>query len=905
MEPATRQGASQDHLAWAEEQRHLGATTEAIGGAIERPLKANAGTGDEAALLAMEEHRAWRRIQLRQALPSPYFARIDFCPAPEGKPATYYIGKTFFEGGGVKITGWQTPVAALFYRAASRRASYLAPDGEIRGEVQLKRRLVIDGGELVRIADDHFGLPAGGRGTDPGAPPRAGYGHEMPVSNEQLRVVLSGRASPWLRDIITTIEPEQYALITAPADQILIVQGVAGSGKTSIALHRLSYLIYPSLVSGRVPPRCVVFGPNRMFLRYISAVLPKLGLQRVVQTTLTEWALERMQLENVRLVDATFEALLDPAVSEELKETLYRRSRLKTSQRMGVLLERYVEWRRQQIAIPEEGWTVRQTIHSTLRSKRIEHHIPAGVLRARHGRFSGRPFVVHRALFVEGLVTYVNDLLEAQGESARIEAEAQMALGRRRLQQAAEQRMEVQRMRGTGSPQRVRFGAAPAFGAAPPTRSGVPSGSTDVPGSGSVSPGAMLRQTLRQLELSAERRQREGEALILNARASLASLLTPEELEQARKGARAEIERLADRNWPSIEPVRDYHALVDHHRVAADDRRLSPERLPELARGLLDADEVALLAEPARTPANTIDLSDLPAIHYLFVISQDPEKVGRAVHEHVVIDEAQDVAELDLHCLRLLERRQRFTLVGDLAQSIYSHRGLSSWAQVEQVFAGAPSVREECSVSYRTTAEITNLANRVLRSLSRGSLAPRLLSSGGELGGPLPSARAFERHGPLPSLVQVKDEAALLEAVSRAIAAARARGALNVAVIAKTSERARDMAARLTRISTDRVHGAGVRTPAAVTGIFDSETALAGPAASPDIDYRGGVVALPVHLAKGLEFDAAVVVDADAQTYASTSFDGRLLYVALTRALHELHVVWVGQLTSHLQAVAE
>jgi DNA helicase-2/ATP-dependent DNA helicase PcrA len=152
-----------------------------------------------------------------------------------------------------------------------------------------------------------------------------------PTADDLLRAVLAEGASPWLRDIIATIQAPQYALITAPADRVLVVQGVAGSGKTSIALHRLSYLVYPTLVAGKAPPRCVIFGPNQLFLKYVSAVLPKLGLQHVVQTTIAEWELERLGLARARRTDVAFDALLSPAVPPDGpagKAAHYRRSRL-------------------------------------------------------------------------------------------------------------------------------------------------------------------------------------------------------------------------------------------------------------------------------------------------------------------------------------------------------------------------------------------------------------------------------------------------------------------------------------------------------------------------------------------------------------------------------------------------
>jgi DNA helicase-2/ATP-dependent DNA helicase PcrA len=371
-----------------------------------------------------------------------------------------------------------------------------------------------------------------------------------------------------------------------------------------------------------------------------------------------------------------------------------------------------------------------------------------------------------------------------------------------------------------------------------------------------------LRQQIRHIELAADRRQQEGEELVRRAEAALAATLSPESHDQARRGARARVAALVDANWPAIDPLRDYYALL-----------AGAPLLRHLADGLFDRDELALLTAP--TPAaRTIDLADLPAIHYLFVLSQDPEVVGRTGHEHVVVDEAQDVSELDLLCLRRLERRHRFTLLGDLAQSIYAHRGLTSWAQAEAIFAGAPYRYEECAVGYRTTAEITALANRVLASIARLQDAPssRVRSARPAL------AQTVDRHGPPPSLTAAADEAELVAAVAGAVAGARERRYASIAIITKTAGRARHLAAGLKQ--------AGV-----------PDVALA---AAPDFEYRGGVVLLPVHLAKGLEFDAAVVVDADANTYPATPFDGRLLYVALTRALHALHAIWTGHLSPHL-----
>ena len=150
------------------------------------------GAGDMDAAIALEMQRAWYREALHEAQGSPYFGRIDFAPRDAPGPETYYIGKTYFDGGERAVTGWQAPVAALFYRATSTDAAYCAPEGEISGTLALKRRLVIDHGELRHLADDlDARLPgADGRTALSAAGPGLALDGALPAA-------LSDEASAW------------------------------------------------------------------------------------------------------------------------------------------------------------------------------------------------------------------------------------------------------------------------------------------------------------------------------------------------------------------------------------------------------------------------------------------------------------------------------------------------------------------------------------------------------------------------------------------------------------------------------------------------------------------------------------------------------------------------------------
>ena len=122
-----------------------------------------------------------------------------------------------------------------------------------------------------------------------------------------LREIISGRRDVQMQDIVATIQEHQDDLIRADPAQVLVIQGVAGSGKTAMALHRVAYLLYPGHKLGFDAERCIIFGPNQMFLGYIANVLPGLGVGEIPQTTFETWALERLGLDGRPLVDPTLD----------------------------------------------------------------------------------------------------------------------------------------------------------------------------------------------------------------------------------------------------------------------------------------------------------------------------------------------------------------------------------------------------------------------------------------------------------------------------------------------------------------------------------------------------------------------------------------------------------------------
>ena len=199
----------------------------------------------------------------RNAENSPYFGRVDFAENG-GEAQRIYIGR-----GGITtpenemlVVDWRTPVANLYYDAQPGLASYTSPEGVIAGEMGLKRTYNIKNGEL----SDY-------------------YDADVITNDELLQEYLAKNADVVLRDIVATIQSDQNEIIRAEPWHNVIVQGVAGSGKTTVALHRLSYLVFNTEAKEN---RYCIIGTNRMFLNYISGMLPDLGVESIRQTVLRE-----------------------------------------------------------------------------------------------------------------------------------------------------------------------------------------------------------------------------------------------------------------------------------------------------------------------------------------------------------------------------------------------------------------------------------------------------------------------------------------------------------------------------------------------------------------------------------------------------------------------------------------
>lgn len=740
------------------ERGHLAQTVQSIHDALQR-LESPSGAGiDAAANRAVDETRRQRAAELADSLDRPYFGRLDLLD-PQQNLQTLYFGPCSLDiSSPSPVVSWKSPVYELYVRGQPGPQTYRNARGQpVQAGVVLKRAFVIESRELRHMQDD-FDLR-------PDAAPKPAGKPAGPV-RDNLLAKLEERRTAGTKAIYETVQKAQYELIRMPEKLALIINGVAGSGKTVIAYHRLAYLLYPERLNELQEHKTIVFAPSNLFLSYIKGLMPELGHRRITQTTFVQWAQQRLRdltpagLEDEFTVeDGTIRRLLDPDLDRDIKNRLWNRSRLKGRLEMERLLARYAQWLARRLEVPEE---VVVLLPLLVEGQRLVLRVARERVLALHVAAASAGNTLH-----EQRQAFRKFLIQALEEEAR-----------RRLSQAGERWSE-------------RTGEAVG----------------------------------RELERWA------GEFL-----------------------AKA---------WPRVNARRALEQLFS-----------SPDLLLGLGHGLFkEADLETLAWQPAplergRRPGGAVVAAeDLPALLCLaqFLYEPIPQR-----YDHIVIDEGQDWSPLQYRLLASLSANGSMTIVGDIAQSIYGYRGVTSWDEVRDALQPFPVEIHRVRTNYRSTEPIVRLANQVLQSRFKGKAE---------------AAEAVERGGPEPVFRRVSPPGDLAAAVARE-ATALGRHHATVAVIVKLPAEKEQLVRQLSAL-----------------GVAAKALELPGTYAERDLE---GVLVVSADEAKGLEFDAVVIADASESVYSGrTPFDGSLLYVALSRALHHLSILYTGRLTGYIAAPVE
>lgn len=266
----------------------------------------------------LQDNMKQKLVNLDRATLKPYFARVDFTES-NSSLQKLYVGKMAMlrdEDNEPIVIDWRAPIANLYYEGRLGSASYTCPEGDVRGNITLKRQYTISEGNLEEI-----------------------YDIDITTSDDFLQAALNSSKDNRLKDIVSTIQAEQNAVIRANMWKPLIVQGAAGGGKTTIALHRIAYLLY-NYEKSFSPKNFMILAPNKFFLSYISEVLPELGVENVKQATFEDFAFEIINkryklVENHIKISKLISKLPDSPFIIEV-------SKYKTSLKYKTVLDKYL-----------------------------------------------------------------------------------------------------------------------------------------------------------------------------------------------------------------------------------------------------------------------------------------------------------------------------------------------------------------------------------------------------------------------------------------------------------------------------------------------------------------------------------------------------------------------------------
>lgn len=675
----------------------------------------------------------------------PYFARIDFKEAEREQMEQLYIGKmSLLEEDTLEtvIIDWRAPIANLYYDGRLGPSSYDSPGGKVEGELALKRQYTIDKASLKGI-----------------------YDIDITTNDPLLQSSLGANAEKRLKDIVATIQTEQNLIIRAEPQIPLIVQGVAGSGKTTVALHRIAYLIY-NFEQTLKPENFMIIAPSRFFLNYISEVLPELGVENVKQTTFEDLAREWIGAD-LKIPD-TFEKIrrMIGDGEEELKAEERRQieevAKFKSSLRFKELMDAYIAEIEGHL-LPEEDFGLDDWVIYT----RAE---------------------IRDLFYREYRDWPVLKRLEQLKKHFIKRAKEQKDVKTERLQRESNQRVAQIKMDHPESDER-------------------------------------RRKVLAVIDRKDERVKKITEF--------------------AKNGAQEYLKKI-----PVKTPLEYYKEFFQNPLyflgMASDVEDVVTARAREWTLALFDH--------------QMIEYEDLaPLIYFTARFHGLKDKVHI---KHAVIDEAQDFSPLQFLVLKEVMKESSFTILGDLNQGIHAYRGVLDWHEMRaKVFGETNSRLLHLEQSYRTTVEIMEAANGVIKRRPNAALAKPVI-----------------RHGEPMQIIHKNSRQEIVRAIAENISKWRGDDLRSFAVICKTLRSAKEYKKAFAK--------AGMEL-----------TLMSGK----EREYNAGAVIVPSYLAKGLEFDVVFIPDADAKNYSENDLDVKLLYVAMTRPLHRLQVYYSEQLTALLE----
>ena len=694
---------------------------------------------------AFQDTLSQKLKNLKRSLVKPYFARVDFLEKDNSKIQNLYIGKISLLRNTDHepiIIDWRTPIANLYYEGRLGDASFESPDGKVDGQIKLKRQYIIENAELKDI-----------------------YDIDITTNDEFLQAALGSSKDKRLKDIVSTIQAEQNRVIRADMWRPLVVQGAAGGGKTTIALHRIAYLLY-NHENTLSPKNFMIIAPNRFFLSYISEVLPDLGVENVLQTTFEDFASdiigEKLKLKNPY---EKLSFLITNKNSQCENNMIKTISSFKSSLNFKNLLDDYIKLIENEF-IPKEDFKIDSFV--LLKYEDINSYFL--------NDYSSLPMMQRINEIKKTLINTLKQRKKPILEEVEKNYDKKID--------------EVREVMGDCEER---------------------------------------RKIIIQL---AEDRDYLIKKIKVNSRTIIKDYLS-------------KIKVMSSKGY-YMKLLNNKGLFISLSEKYTD--RSTAEQLRDVTLGNLNK--------------NIIEIEDLAPLMYLkYRINGLDEKLSV---RHVVIDEAQDFSVFQLFILKTLIGGNSFTILGDLCQGIYSYRGISNWkSAADSIFGSGSYSTMTLEQSYRTTIEIMDAANSVIKFLNMPGLPP---------------SKPVIRHGEPVKVIEKSNIEEISELIAENISTLDKEGFKSAAIICKTLDECRQFKAELNNLGIN------------IKIISGTET-----------EYSGGVVLIPSYLVKGLEFDVVIVANASCKTYSTDPLDVKLLYIAMTRPLHRLYIYSSGPKAKMLQ----
>lgn len=702
------------------------------------------------------DHYRKRINKYRHARELLYFARIDI--ENQGEVSKYYIGKYPVDEKHTKniIYDWRSRIGDIFASYNPGEKVALDDETEANNNLLLKRNIDIENDKVIKINDVSVVVPTTGEGkqtisehtsTTDGA-----------FIDEYLSEILTETSSAdGMQSIVETIQKDQNKIIRSDYKGINIIQGVAGSGKTAIAFHRISYLLYRyhDTISA---DQFLIIAPSKLYLSHVQNVFMPLQIENLTQHTMNSLAFSLMpDLEKkVTEINEPFVKLASVIDRLSTEADIKAAAQFKGSLQFKTIIDVFLDEMKEREFESIESFEIKSAFKETYvytKEQILERLQDLHYLTIKE----------RRASVFQSIERWKNETRESLLE------EIDKELERIRDHWVAELPTNLDER----------------------------------------------KQLYNTIEKIAQQKRENVQSSINNAWNSY------------------------KKRWKTYDTLSIYNEILTR----------------ETLENAIDNHVIDLLVESK----SSLDYVDVPALLYI-----EHEINGfDADFKHIVIDEAQDLSPFHFHVLKLLSTSM--TVLGDVTQGIYTHTGIKQWEElIPSIFGQDELTKSVMNVSYRSTKDIIDVANRVIDNSKL----------------PFEKAIPVQRVNNMVTIREITSEADLLNQIKQSIEKFRNKGYERIAIINKDTERSENLYQALVREGySDNIQI-----------ILNSNT-----------EIRKEINIIPSYLVKGLEFDAVIIPNGNKNNYDVNELDAKLLYISITRALHALDIFFYHTISPLLE----